>query len=179
MDLELAGVRIHGWLDGVTEDGLFGWRLNRLGEWELAPFWLRHLLLNIAAPPASPGRAACCRRPGTGRPAPGQRPAIAGALAGGLPRGPLHPAAADHQGQPRLRPRPAQARPQGALEAARSKARLAWEGLDFGPRGESQDPWYALAFRDRDPLDARFETLAETLLGPALDALADDGEEDA
>ncbi len=65
------------------------------------------------------------------------------------------------------------------LDAARSKARIAWDGIDFGPVGESRDPWYALAFRDRDPLDQRFERLAETLLGPALDALADDEEDDA
>jgi exodeoxyribonuclease V gamma subunit len=35
-----------------------------------------------------------------------------------------------------------------------------------------------LAFRDRDPLDERFETLAEQLIGPALDALADEEQEE-
>ena len=64
------------------------------------------------------------------------------------------------------------------IDAARDKARLAWEGLDFGPVGECQDPWYALAFGDREPLGERFEQLAETLLGPALDALAGDEDED-
>ena len=51
VDIELAGVRIHGWLDGVTSEGLFDYRLRDLGAWELAPFWLRHLLLNCAATP--------------------------------------------------------------------------------------------------------------------------------
>ena len=37
---------------------------------------------------------------------------------------------------------------------------------------------HALAFRDCDPLDERFEALAEVLYGPALDALQGE-EEDA
>ena len=52
-----------------------------------------------------------------------------------------------------------------------------WEGNDYFT-GEGQDPWNALAFRDRDPLDERFEALAEALYGPALDALQGE-EEDA
>lgn len=178
VDLELAGVRIHGWLDGVTEDGLFGWRLNRLGEWELAPFWLRHLLLNIAAPPGIARESRLLSPAGDWQAGPLANArqllepwlvAYREALCAPLPL----ITKASHGFAHGLR-KPGRKEP---LEAARSKARLAWEGLDFGPRGESQDPWYALAFRDRDPLDARFETLAETLLGPALDALADDGEE--
>ena len=51
VDITLAGVRIHGWLDGVTPGGLFGWKLGRLGEWDLPLFWLRHLLLNLCATP--------------------------------------------------------------------------------------------------------------------------------
>ncbi|MDH1162164.1 exodeoxyribonuclease V subunit gamma, partial [Pseudomonas otitidis] len=180
VDLELAGVRIHGWLDGVTEDGLFGWRLNRLGEWELAPFWLRHLLLNIAAPPGIARESRLLSPAGDWQAGPLANArqllepwlvAYREALCTPLPL----ITKASHGFAHGLR-KPGRKEP---LEAARSKARLAWEGLDFGPRGESQDPWYALAFRDRDPLDAHFETLAETLLGPALDALADDGEEDA
>lgn len=180
VDLELGGVRIHGWLDGVTEDGLFGWRLNRLGEWELAPFWLRHLLLNIAAPPGIARESRLLSPAGDWQAGPLANArqllepwlvAYREALCTPLPL----ITKASHGFAHGLR-KPGRKEP---LEAARSKARLAWEGLDFGPRGESQDPWYALAFRDRDPLDARFETLAETLLGPALDALADDGEEDA
>ena len=55
--------------------------------------------------------------------------------------------------------------------------REAWLGAEFSPiPAEAEDPRNALAFRDRDPLDERFETLAEQLIGPALDALAD-GEE--
>jgi exodeoxyribonuclease V gamma subunit len=44
---------------------------------------------------------------------------------------------------------------------------------------EAEDPWNALAYRDRQPLDERFEALAEQLLGPALQALAADDEDEA
>ena len=59
------------------------------------------------------------------------------------------------------------------IEAARFKAKVAWEGADFSPMpGEAQDPWYALAFRDREVLGERFEALAQELILPALTALA-------
>ena len=45
--------------------------------------------------------------------------------------------------------------------------------------GEGDDPWNALAFRDREVLDERFEALAEQLYGPALDALQDQAEDEA
>ncbi|OWG35828.1 hypothetical protein CAQ69_24200, partial [Stutzerimonas stutzeri] len=61
----------------------------------------------------------------------------------------------------------------------RKRAREAWLGAEFSPiAAEAEDPWNALAFRDRDPLDERFETLAEQLIGPALDALADEEQEE-
>ncbi|WP_263146322.1 exodeoxyribonuclease V subunit gamma [Pseudomonas sp. RIT-PI-AD] len=179
VDLELAGVRLHGWLDGVTAEGLFDWRLNALGDWELAPFWLRHLLLNLVAPPGIARHSRLMSPAGDWR------------------LGPLDDAAA------RLEPwllayrdalcaplplltrtsrafasgwrKPGRKQP---LDAARAKARVIWEGNDHFA-GESQDPWYALAFRDRDPLDERFERLALELLGPALDALAADEEEES
>ncbi|WP_036993322.1 hypothetical protein, partial [Stutzerimonas stutzeri] len=65
------------------------------------------------------------------------------------------------------------------IETARKRAREAWVGAEFSPiAAESEDPWNALAFRDRDPLDERFEILAQELIGPALDALADSEEDE-
>jgi exodeoxyribonuclease V gamma subunit len=64
------------------------------------------------------------------------------------------------------------------IAAARDKAQAAWLGAEFSPlAGEVFDPWYALAFREREPLGERFEQLAEQLLGPALQALAGGEEE--
>ena len=173
VDLQLAGVRIHGWLDGVTASGLFDYRLRDLGAWELAPFWLRHLLLNAAAA-AGPAEARASRLlspKSEWRLGPLNNPlellepwllAYRQALCEPLPL----LAKASH-GFARKWRAPGRKEP---IEAARGEARVMWQGNDF-MTGESQDPWNALAFRDRDPLDARFEALAEQLYGPALDAL--------
>lgn len=182
VDITLAGVRVHGWLDGVTPGGLFGWKLGRLGEWDLPPFWLRHLLLNLAATPGI------------------ERNSLMLSPAGDWQLGPLANAAqllepwlaayrcAIREPLPLL-PRSSHAFAKGyrkpargsePLDCARKRAREAWLGGEFSPiAAESEDPWNALAFRDRDPLDERFETLAEQLIGPALDALAQDEEQDA
>lgn len=177
VDLQLAGVRIHGWLDGVTASGLFDYRLRDLGAWELAPFWLRHLLLN-AATGAGPVEARASRLlspKSEWRLGPLNNPlellepwllAYRQALCEPLPL----LAKASH-GFARKWRAPGRKEP---IEAARGEARVMWQGNDF-MTGESQDPWNALAFRDRDPLDARFEALAEQLYGPALDALAQSG----
>ncbi|MET1079433.1 MAG: exodeoxyribonuclease V subunit gamma [Pseudomonas sp.] len=180
VDLELAGVRIHGWLDGVTASGLFDYRLRDLGAWELAPFWLRHLLLNVAVTSgAAEARTSRLLSPKSEwRLGPLDNPlallepwllAYRQALCEPLP---LLPKAS--HGFARKWRAPGRKEP---IEAARSEARVMWLGNDF-MLGECQDPWNALAFRDRDPLDAHFEALAEQLYGPALDALLG-AEEDA
>jgi len=182
VDIELAGVHIHGWLDGVTAEGLFEWRLNRPAAWDLPGFWLRHLLLNLAA---GEGIA---------------RHSLLISPDGDWQLGPLHDAAAllepwlrayrqalceplpflvrSSYEFARARCTPSARSRKDPLEAGRAAARVAWLGGEFSPLpGESQDPWYALAFRDREPLDERFEALAEELLGPPLQALA--AEDDA
>ncbi|MFL9814098.1 exodeoxyribonuclease V subunit gamma [Stutzerimonas sp. VN223-3] len=181
VDITLAGVRVHGWLDGVTPGGLFGWKLGRLGEWDLPPFWLRHLLLNLSATAGI------------------ERNSLMLSPAGDWQLGPLANAAqvlepwlaayrcAIREPLPLL-PRSSHAFAKGyrnpsrgsePLDTARKRAREAWLGAEFSPiAAESEDPWNALAFRDRDPLDERFETLAEQLIGPALDALANEEQEE-
>jgi len=180
VDVQLAGVHIHGWLDGVTSSGLFEWRLNAPSAWDLPSFWLRHVLLNLSAtadiaresllispvhdwqlgPLANPRellepwllayREALCE------PLPLMLKSSYGFAEGLLKPGRKEP-----------------------IEAARFKAKVAWEGADFSPLpGESQDPWYALAFRDRDVLGERFEALAQALILPALQALAPEGEDE-
>lgn len=175
VDLELAGVRIHGWLDGVTPAGLFSWKLGRLGEWDLPGFWLRHLLLNLCATPGIERRSLMLSPAGDWTLGPladarqllepwlqAYRSAICEPL-------PLLPRSSHAFAQGYRRP----ARGTEPLDCARKRARDAWLGGEFSPvPGDCQDPWFALAFRDRDPLDARFEALAEQLIGPALDALS-------
>jgi len=63
-----------------------------------------------------------------------------------------------------------------APRSPRSAAQQTWMGSDFGPaQGESSDPYFALAFRDRlgQALDEEFESLATLLLGTPNERLQD------
>ncbi len=63
-----------------------------------------------------------------------------------------------------------------APRSPRSAAQQTWMGSDFGPaQGESSDPYFALAFRDRlgQALDEEFESLATQLLGIPKERLQD------
>lgn len=179
VDIELAGVRIHGWLDGVTSEGLFDYRLRDLGAWELAPFWLRHLLLNCAATPGISRESRLLSPKREWRLGPLAAPlqllepwleAYKSALCEPLPL-----LAKCSYGFASKWRKPGRKEP---IDAARSEARVMWQGNDY-MTGEGQDPWNALAFRDREPLDERFEALAEQLYGPALDALQGSDEDEA
>jgi exodeoxyribonuclease V gamma subunit len=179
VDIQLAGVRIHGWLDGVSASGLFDYRLRDLGAWELAPFWLRHLLLNCAATPGIARDSRLLSPKSEWRLGPLSNPlellepwleAYKSALCEPLPV-----LAKCSYGFAKKWRKPGKKEP---IDAARSEARVMWQGNDY-MSGEGQDPWNALAFRDRDPLDARFEALAEQLYGPALDALHGSDEDEA
>ncbi|WP_339409553.1 exodeoxyribonuclease V subunit gamma [Pseudomonas sp. EA_35y_Pfl2_R5] len=179
VDIELAGVRIHGWLDGVTSEGLFDYRLRDLGAWELAPFWLRHLLLNCAATPSISRESRLLSPKSEWRLGP-----LADARGLLLPWleayksalcEPLPLFAKCSYGFARKWRKPGKKEP---VDAARSEARLMWQGNDY-MTGEGQDSWNALAFRDREALDERFEALAEQLYGPALDALQGSDEDEA
>jgi exodeoxyribonuclease V gamma subunit len=179
VDLQLAGVRIHGWLDGVTSAGLFDYRLRDLGAWELAPFWLRHLLLSCVATPGISRDSRLLSPKSEWRLGP-----LADARGLLLPWleayksalcEPLPLFAKCSHGFARKWRKPGRKEP---IDAARSEARLMWQGNDH-MTGEGQDPWNALAFRDIDALDERFEALAEQLYGPALDALHGSDEDEA
>ncbi|MGB4072152.1 exodeoxyribonuclease V subunit gamma [Pseudomonas sp.] len=179
VDIELAGVRIHGWLDGVSASGLFDYRLRDLGAWELAPFWLRHLLLNCAATPGISRDSRLLSPKSEWRLGP-----LAGALQLLEPWlhayksalcEPLPVLSKCSYGFAKKWRKSGRKEP---IDAARSEARVMWHGNDY-MTGEGQDPWNALAFRDREPLDERFERLAEQLYGPALDALQDNQEDEA
>ena len=183
IDVRLAGVHVYGWLDGVTACGLFDWRLHAPGAWDLPGFWLRHLLLNLGATPGIARDSLLISPAGDWRLAPLANPAellqpwlsaYREALCAPLPL--ILRASHDFAKALLL---PSARSKKEPIDAARSAAQNAWLGADFSPiPGECQDPWNALAFRDRDALGAEFEALAEQLLGPALLALAAD-EEDA
>lgn len=164
-------IEIRGWLDGVTEAGLFGYRLRRLGEWDLIPFWLRHLLLNIARDPAQSGLSQLISPENAWSLPPLERAqavelltpwldACRQACLGPLPFFPR----ASLRFARRLAKPPARSS-KTPLDAARDEARVAWEGNEYFP-GEGEDACNALVFRDREPLGERFEQLAEQLGAP-------------
>lgn len=182
VDIQLAGVRLHGWLDGVTSSGLFDWRLRAPDARDLPGFWLRHLLLNVAATPDIARESLLVSPAGDWQLGPLDNPAALlepwlaayrEALCEPLPfitRSSYDFARALVTPSAKSRKEP--------IAAARDKAQAAWFGAEFSPlAGEVFDPWYALAFREREPLGERFEQLAEQLLGPALQALAGGEEE--
>ena len=182
VDIQLAGVRLHGWLDGVTSSGLFDWRLRAPDSRDLPGFWLRHLLLNVAATADIARESLLVSPAGDWQLGPLDNPAALlepwlaayrEALCEPLPfitRSSYDFAKALVTPSAKSRKEP--------IAAARDKAQTAWLGAEFSPlAGEVFDPWYALAFREREPLGERFEQLAEQLLGPALQALAGDEEE--
>jgi exodeoxyribonuclease V gamma subunit len=182
VDIQLAGVRLHGWLDGVTSSGLFEWRLRAPDARDLPGFWLRHLLLNVAATPDIARESLLVSPAGDWQLGPLDNPAALlepwlaayrEALCEPLPfitRSSYDFAKALVTPSAKSRKEP--------IAAARDKAQAAWLGAEFSPlAGEVFDPWYALAFREREPLGERFEQLAEQLLGPALQALAGGEEE--
>ncbi|NMY42758.1 exodeoxyribonuclease V subunit gamma [Pseudomonas sp. WS 5013] len=182
VDIQLSGVRLHGWLDGVTSSGLFDWRLRAPDSRDLPGFWLRHLLLNVAATPDIARESLLVSPAGDWQLGPLDNPAALlepwlaayrEALCEPLPfitRSSYDFAKALVTPSAKSRKEP--------IAAARDKAQAAWLGAEFSPlAGEVFDPWYALAFREREPLGERFEQLAEQLLGPALQALAGGEEE--
>jgi len=182
VDIHLAGVRVHGWLEGVTSAGLFDWRLNAPSAWDLPGFWLRHLLLNLSATPGIARHSLLVSPAGDWQLGPLDNAselleawlfAYRDALCAPLP----FMLRSSHDFAKALCTPSARSKKE-PIDAARSAAQNAWLGADFSPiPGESLDPWYALAFRDGEPLGERFETLAENLLGPALLALAQESEE--
>lgn len=59
---------------------------------------------------------------------------------------------------------------------ARAKARTKWQGSNYGKgRGEREDPYFALCFRDVDALDDHFEALANRVFAPLVDHVTKQG----
>lgn len=182
VDIELAGVRLHGWLDGVTSSGLFDWRLRAPDARDLPGFWLRHLLLNVAADSGITRESLLVSPAGDWQLGPlGDTRALLEPWLAAYREALCEPSPfitrSSYEFAKALVTPSAKSRKE-PIAAARDKAEAAWNGAEFSQLpGEALDPWYALAFREREPLDARFEALAEQLLGPALKALACNEEE--
>ena len=162
-DLESGGMMLRGALSGASPEGLFGYRFAECKPKDLLDAWVRHLVLNALRPVgvATVTRWHLQDKTLQFRPISEARALITALLElhwTGLKR-PLHffPASAY-----------AYMRKERNLEAARR----AWRS--DRARGEDADPYFRLAFRGYDPLDAEFEALAAAVFEPLLAVMTEE-----
>ncbi|MGE5155255.1 MAG: hypothetical protein ACM3ST_14740, partial [Bdellovibrio bacteriovorus] len=158
LDLEAAGVRLVGWLRGLTPGGLVAQRLGRIRASDRLELWVRHLALNLAQPPGVAPESVLVSEEETWR----LRP-VADA--------PTH--LADLIGlfrQGRLEPLPffPETSLAFALHGWGNQVESAWEGHSNGRRGERDLPEVRTAFRGRAPLAHPFPEIAERVFGPLV-----------
>ena len=167
VDLHIDGTHISGTLEGVTARGL----QRHLAREKAYPAlwlecWVRHLVLN-ALRPEQENQSTLFLLDGAHELRPVEdAQAMLGRLLTLFREGlalPLH-----------FFPRSASAylKAQSKGKDPRLEARLEWEGIEK-KIGEGAEPYYRLAFGDSDPLDARFEALAQAVFGPLNEHLGD------
>jgi exodeoxyribonuclease V gamma subunit len=159
VDLTLGPIVLEGTLHGVARHGLVDYRLAKAKPRDQLLLWIRHLVMHLVAPPEVARRSVWL----------GNDRAVA--------FGAVHDALAEltrlgalfHEGMHRLLP----LFPATSLrwvEEDRMKlirARETWEGTDFVD-GEADEPHLSFAWREQDPFDAEFETLAQQIMGPLV-----------
>ena len=155
-----------GALENVTSGGMIDYRMSRTNEHLRIRAWIRHLALNACAP-AGVDRTTrhvteqCLL---TFSPVEHARETLDRLIDlywQGMHR-PLH-----------FFPRAAWVYAQSPAPDIGSKVWTVWHGAkndDDQSHGECRDPYYQLAFRGTDPLDAEFRDTARTVFGPMLDA---------
>ena len=164
---EGAGLRLTGWLRGVTADGLLRYRTAKLKAEDRIALWIEHLALHLAAPEgvARASRFEAEDRAfalGEVKDAAARMERLLQLYADGL-RQPLP-----------LFPRSSLTFVEQAVkkdeEAALKSAANQWLGGEWAT-GESEGPYYATAFRGcENPLDARFTEVAREVFEPLLAA---------
>jgi exodeoxyribonuclease V gamma subunit len=182
VEFEAAGLRLSGFLNGASAEGLFDYGFDDAKPHQLIPLWLRHLLLCLAAPDDVAKRSVLCTPKGTVKfegmadaDAATELARLLQAYWSGLTRPlPFFPRTSFCYAQCRLFPpnKLAGAGEEAIRGNALDKAYGQWTGSDFN-RGEGQNGYYHAVYRGTDPLDEEFENLALELLGPMLRAIHD------
>jgi exodeoxyribonuclease V gamma subunit len=153
---ECGTLRLTGTVTGVTSAGLLTYRAARIAPNDRVRAWIRHLALNVAAPAGVERVTRHVGQDGMFTLTPVEDAAdrlreLVDLYCAGLRR-PLH-----------FFPRTACAYAEaGEINYVVTKT---WESSEFSPAGESNDPYYRLAFRDSDPLDEEFEHVARIVFG--------------
>ncbi len=159
VDLTLGPIVLEGTLHGVARHGLVDYRLAKAKPRDQLLLWIRHLVMHLVGPPEAARRSVWL----------GNDRALAfGAVDDALVEL-TRLGALFHEGMHRLLP----LFPATSLrwvEEDRMKlirARETWEGTDFVD-GEADEPHLTFAWREQDPFDAEFETLAQQVMGPLV-----------
>lgn len=165
LDTLVTDTRLVGRLNGVSAQGLLAFGATPPDAAEMLQLWLRHLVLNLLAPPGVMPVSTWMDPWGGFSFQPVVEPLgildkLLDCYQEGLRR-PLH-----------LFPETALAFVQAGREAdlglPEDVARRIWEGSTTQP-GEEQDPYIRLAFRGEDPLDEEFARLSSQVFVPLLE----------
>ncbi len=170
LDLPLGGVRLVGWVDGVTAAGRVAYRLGRRRAQDLLGLWVRHLVLNHLAPVGVDCRSRLLTEVENKRSHSFSLEVLELAPVAGAVGYLADLVELFRQGQ--LAPLPL------FPETSAAFARVGWEGETWhawqggfgGWSGESPQWAIRTAFRGRDPIDADFESLARRVFAPVLAA---------
>ena len=169
VDLALAEMRLTGWLDNVSPAGRFAYRPASVKPRDLLRLWLQHLILCQLAPPAINRQSVWVGLDKTVVLEPVADPQfylqpLLNLYWQGLQQPlPFFAASAyeflivlreDRSGKNRRSPERA--------------AQYIWQGSDYH-RGESADPYYALVYGERDPLNDDFTRLAQQIWQPVFE----------
>lgn len=160
LDLEIAGLRLVGWLPDLTTGGLVTQRLGGVRAVDRLDLWVRHLAIHLARPAGLQPLSVLVGEEDTLHLGPVADPA-----------GPLGDLIGlFRQGQTE----PLPLFPETSLAFARHgwghQVSTAWEGNPRGRRGERDSLEVRTAFRGREPLDPPFADLAARVFGPLLAA---------
>ncbi len=170
LDLALGQFRLTDRLTGLTPTGWVGYRLAGMKAADYLNLWLHHLALNVMAPSGVALQSHWIAE---------DKDVILDPVA--EPR-PLLQALLElyWQGSRRLLhffPKSAlaytqQLRKEPNMDKAARVARIAWEGNEYQEgSAERNNPYYQLAFRDTNPLDAEFEALALAVFEPLFEQI--------
>jgi exodeoxyribonuclease V gamma subunit len=161
VDLSLGELRLTGQLVDVTQHGLVGYHLGAVRPQDYVELWVRHLVLNCLAPDMLQLQSLWL----------GEKEMLA-LRPVEAPQACLHDLLTWYW-RGLCRPLPffpnsafayADAQRQGKPDPL-GVARSTWEGSEWS-RGEAADPYYQLTFRDDDPLDEAFKTVASAVFLP-------------
>ncbi|MFO1349265.1 MAG: exodeoxyribonuclease V subunit gamma [Gammaproteobacteria bacterium] len=171
VDIAVGAARLHGWLNGVSAQGLFDFRPATAKAKDRLRLWLRHLALNHIGPPTIAPDSVWIGLDGDLRLRPVADPdrhlrLLVDFYWEGLRRPlPFFPRSAYEFAIATRQPK--------AKSTPQAQAWQEWESNDYRP-GEDINPYFQLAFRGCDnPLAGEFEELARAIFDPLLDHLHD------